>query len=393
MAQTQALIDAGVRFRLPRPLHPMAWWVWAIGAAAVVSTGSNPLFIVAVLAAVTLVVLARRGDNPWAGSFKVYVYLGLFVVVMRVAYRVIFGGGDGPTILFRLPYIPLPYWVGGIRLLGPVSLEALLAGLYDGLRLAGIIVCLGAANALANPKRLLASLPGAFYEIGTVMVVAIGVFPQLGDSVTRVMRARKLRPQPTDGRRFRRYRVVRTIIIPVLSDALDRCLLLAASMDARGYGRAGGTSRTRRGLTTTLILGALILLGVGSYGLLSSRPLVTKWQEAVIGWPMIGAGIAAAVVGLWSAGAQVQRTTYRPDRWRVAEVVTVASSLAAWLVVRSVSNGEDAGVLYPTINPFEWPTLILPLGIALVLVALPALATPPPRLTTTRGAGAESGVS
>ena len=56
-------------------------------------------------------------------------------------------------MLLDLPEIPLPDWAAGVRLLGPVTSEALLAGLYDGLRLAAIIICVGAANSLANPKR------------------------------------------------------------------------------------------------------------------------------------------------------------------------------------------------------------------------------------------------
>ena len=42
-------------------------------------------------------------------------------------------------------------WVAGVRLFGPLTREGLLAGLYDGLRLATIIICVGAANSLANP--------------------------------------------------------------------------------------------------------------------------------------------------------------------------------------------------------------------------------------------------
>ena len=38
------------------------------------------------------------------------------------------------------------------------------AELYDGLRLGTIVVCVGAANSLANPKRLLRSMPPALYE-------------------------------------------------------------------------------------------------------------------------------------------------------------------------------------------------------------------------------------
>ena len=71
--------------------------------------------------------------------------------------------------------------------------EALLAGLYDGLRLAAIVICIGAANSLANPKRLLKSLPPALYEIGTALVIAVTILPQLADSARRVRRAQSLR--------------------------------------------------------------------------------------------------------------------------------------------------------------------------------------------------------
>ena len=361
----------------------MAWWVWAVGSAAAMSTSSNPLVIVALLGAVTIVVLARRGDSSWASSFRLYIWVGVFVVVMRVLYRILFGGGDGPTVLFRLPYVPLPYWVGGIRLLGPVSLEALLAGLYDGLRLAGIIICLGAANVLANPKRLLACLPAAFYEIGTVMTVALGVFPQLGDSVVRVMQARKLRQRRAVSERLGKYRIVQTIIVPVLSDALDRCLKLAASMDSRGYGRPGDATRAQRGTTAGLIVVALLALSVGSYGLLSSRPLVTYWQQVVIGWPLIGLGVVFAIIGMWLAGRRVKRTSYRPDRWRVPEILTGAAGLSGWLLVRCVAESDEAAVLFPSVNPFEWPTLTPVLMLAAAVIALPALLTPPPQLTRT----------
>ena len=80
-----------------------------------------------------------------------------------------------------------------MRLLGPVTREAVLAGLYDGLRLGTIVICVGAANALANPKRLLRSVPAALHEVGTALVVAVTVLPQLADSARRVRAAQALR--------------------------------------------------------------------------------------------------------------------------------------------------------------------------------------------------------
>ena len=147
--------------RLPRELHPVAWWVRALGLATAASFTLNPLVRLLVSGVASAAVALRKTDQPWAASFRLYVALGCWIVVVRVLFRIVFGGGDGPTVLFRLPEVPLPDEAAGIRLLGPVTREAVLAGLYDGLRLATLVICVGAANALANPKRLLRSLPPA----------------------------------------------------------------------------------------------------------------------------------------------------------------------------------------------------------------------------------------
>src|SRR4029079_7321038 len=145
------------------------------------------------------------------------------------AFRIVFGGDQGEIVLVPLPTIELP---SRLQLVGDVTADSLLAGVYDGLRLATMLICLGAANALANPRRLLRSMPPALHEVSTAVVVALSVFPQLAESIVRVRRARRLRPAV----RQSRLKALRMVVIPVLEDALDRSLLLAASMDSRGYG-------------------------------------------------------------------------------------------------------------------------------------------------------------
>lgn len=366
------------RYFLPRPLHPFAWWGWAIALAVAASSTSNPLFLLALIAVACLVVFARRADSPWAKAFKLYLWLGLFIVVLRVGFRIVFGGGDGPTILFTLPEVPLPSWVRGIRLLGAVSLEAVLTGLYDGLRLAAIIICVGAANALANPKKLLASLPGALYELGTVMVVAVSALPQLADSLQRVIRVRKLRRRTEATTRRQRLRVVETIIVPVLSDALERSLALAASMDVRGYGRSGPGRPQDRRLALTLGLAAMCLIAVWAYRYLASAP-----DRYVLGLPLLTtvvllAGLTSAGGALWASGRTVQRTRYRPITWGMAETLVVTCGIAPALILGLLARYGDATALFPAIHPFTWPVLTLPLLVVLALAALPGVITPLP---------------
>jgi energy-coupling factor transport system permease protein len=351
--------------RLPRDLHPVAWWVWALGLATAASFTTNPLVLLTIVAVATLVVLARRSAQPWADAFRLYVVVAVVIVVMRVLFRVLLGGGDDGTVLLDLPEVPLPDWVLGLRLLGPVTRESVLAGLYDGLRLGTIVVCVGAANALANPKRLLRSVPAALHEVGTALVVAVTVLPQLVDSARRVRAAQALRAGDT-----RRTGRLRRYLVPVLEDALERSLRLAAGMDTRGYGRSAGAPRAERRLTGALMLTGLCGLAVGVYAVLDHT--APRWLAT----PMLVLGVVCAVAGLALAGRRVGRTRYRPDPWRWPELAVMASGVATGVVGWWVA-GHQLVVAYPDLSSFPPVTLVALVGALLGLAA--AAIAPEPR--------------
>lgn len=352
---------------VPRAMHPMAWWLWALGLAAAASRTTNPLLLGLVITVCACVVAARRSDAPWALAFRYYLIAAGVVVVLRVLARVLFGTGSGTVVLLDLPEIPLPEWSSGVTLLGPVSADTVLGGLYDGLRLAAMLVCVGAANALANPKRLLKSMPPALHEVATAVVVALSVLPQLAESVLRVHRARELR----GGRRSRRA-VLRSVVVPVLEDALDRSLLLASSMDARGYGRSGERSRAGRWASGGLMLVGLGGVAIGGYGVLD--PGTPTLMQS----PALAAGVVAGVGGFVLAGRTVRRTAYQPDRWRLPEVVTVATGLAP-AVTLALLAGHGEAALNPTVSPPIWPAAPLAAVATLLVALLPAVLTPPAR--------------
>ncbi len=361
---------------LPRSLHPLAWWLWALAMAIAASRVTNPLLLGAILGVVCWVVLARRPDAPWATAFRLYLWGGLAIVMIRVVFRLIFGGDQGVVVLVSLPTVPLPHVFGGIRLLGDVTAESLLGGLYDGLRLATMLICLGAANALANPRRLLRAMPPAMHEVSTAVVVALSVFPQLAESVVRVRRARRLRPGPEGSR----IQALRMIVIPVLEDALDRSMLLAASMDSRGYGRTGVRSRRMHWVTGALLLTGMAGLCVSAYALLDAS------TPRVVAVPLLVCSVVLGVSGIAASGRGVQRTSYRPDRWRGAELIAVVSGVAA-LTLLWLTSRADESVLNPPVSPPTWPQLaVLPLaGILVGLV--PAFATPRPADTGSAAEG------
>ena len=357
-------------------LHPGAWWLWALALGTAASRTTNPLLLGLVVAVAGYVVAARRSNEPWADSYGVFLKLGLVVIAVRTLLHIVFGGAFGTTVLVTLPQVPLPGWANGVRLGGPVTAEGLVAALSDGLRLAVLLACVGAANALANPKRLLRSLPAALYEVSVAVVVTLSAAPQLIASARQVRRARLLRGDTSRG-----LRAFRTVLVPVLQDALDRSLALAAAMDSRGYGRTASVPAGVRRATGAMLLAGLLGMCIGMYGLLDAgSPVVIP--KRIGGAPVLVLGVAIAVAGLMLASRRVPRTRYRPDRWRAAELAVALSGLAAVaavLVAEALPHLDlGAADLVPPVAPLSWPSLPLLPAAGVLVALLPAWLAPPP---------------
>lgn len=347
-------------------LHAGAWWLWALGLAVAASRTTNPLLLGLLVGVAGYVVAARRTDAPWARSYGAFVKLGLFVVGLRVVFSLVLGSPiPGEHELFTLPEVPLPDWAQGVRIGGRVTAEQLVFALYDGAKLATLLICVGAANALANPARLLKSLPGALYEAGVAVVVAMTFAPNLVADVVRLRTARRLRGRPTGG-----VRAVLQIGLPVLEGALERSIAVAASMDARGYGRTARVPAAVRRTTNALTLGGLLGVCAGSYGLLAA-------EGAGYGLPLLGAGLLAAMAGLRLGGRRTVRTRYRPDRWG-ARAWLVAGSGVAVAVLMIWANAYAPEALHPGVVPLGAPELPLWPAVSVLVGLVPAFVAPVP---------------
>ncbi|MFF0554436.1 energy-coupling factor transporter transmembrane component T [Streptomyces sp. NPDC004311] len=359
------------RWRAPRAgrgnaLHAGAWWLWALGLATAASRTTNPLLLGMIIGVAGYVVAARRTDAPWARSYGAFLKLGLFVIGLRLLFSMLLGSGvPGTHTLFTLPEFPLPAWAQGIRFGGPVTAEQLVFAFYDGAKLAALLVCVGAANALANPARLLKSLPAALYEAGVAVVVAMTFAPNMVADVVRLRTARRLRGRPTGG-----VKAVLQIGLPVLEGALERSVAVAASMDARGYGRTARVPRGVRHTTTVLTLGGLLGMCAGTYGLLAA-------QGAAYGLPVLGIGAVLALAGLRLGGRRSVRTRYRPDRWD-ARAWLVAGSGAAVAALLIHAGSVDPAGMHPGVVPLVAPALPLWPAAAVLIGLLPAFVAPVP---------------
>ncbi len=349
-----------------RGLHPAAWWLWAACLAGAATRTTNPLLLALIAAVAAFVVSARRTAAPWSRSIVFFFRMGLVVIVVRVVVQIVFGDRLPGHVLFTLPHVPLPSWAAGVSIGGQVTAESIIESAVDGLRLAVILICFGAANSLASPYRLLRCLPAILYEAGVAVTVSLAFAPEVVMAIADIRDARRLRGRPTRG-----VAGLRGMAIPVLESALDRSLQLASSMDARGYGRRvplrAGTRRWGTGSTAA----GLLLVVVGVYGLLDTGSLPAG------GVPFVATGAVLVGVGMAVGGRRTNRTRYRPDLWRTAEWLVVGSGVVALvgLIVAAVIDVPGLQLMVTPLHPPQVP--LLPMAGVLVAL-LPAVAAPAP---------------
>lgn len=174
-----------------------------------------------------------------------------------------------------------------------------------------------------------------------------------------------------------------SLVVPVIEDALDRSLALAAAMDARGYGRTGGARTRSRAAAGALMLAGLVGVCVGLYGLLDGT------SPRALGLPVMLGGVVVAAVGLRVGGRTVSRTVHRPDPWGLAEWGVTATGLVAAGVLVWVA-AVDPGQLHPSTHPLTWPTLTLAPTLGVLAGGLAGWLAPPAPTPAPSGRSAPS---
>lgn len=302
-------------------MHPVTWWIVGLSlslSATLTQNFSNLFFICAIA------LLPLLGGKTVYDKMKLYLLVAIAMTISRVIFRMIFNPGTSAgSVLIYLPKLELDLGFGSvIGILGNFTSTALAQSLTEGLRLSAIVLGIGFAAGMANPRQLLKSTPAALYEISTAVSMALNIAPQLIKSSERVRLARKLRGRSS------RLGAMAGIVIPVLEDSIDASLELAASMDARGFGRV--INKRLSLLVSVLILFAISLAGVGSYLLIA------------VGSGQIYLLIIAVLLGLAAllAGSlNNPKTQLVKNRFTIYDLVALAFCLIYWSFV--VSRGSQ----------------------------------------------------
>ena len=276
---------------LVNSVHPASWWLLGLAGGAAATLASTGWFSgLLCLLSIGLVAILRDRTRQQK-SLRFYLGMSAFVIVLRLAFRLV--SGDQP-----------------------VGLAALGAALGEGLKIAAIILCVAVANTLADPRKLLRSTPPALYQVATAIAIALNFAPQLIASFARVRRAARLRGRSKGLGSFK------SIIVPTMTDALERSLQLAASMDARGFGvqspRSRASSRVSlglAGLALASVATALFLLLTTSDGL---------------------AATTAAAVGVGALVAYLRVSGRGSTRTRLVRQKLVAGDALLWMIAVGV---------------------------------------------------------
>jgi energy-coupling factor transport system permease protein len=308
-------------------IHPIAWLIWLAAAAAAALLTRNPYYLTLHLLAVGVVYLAFAAHTPVARAWAIFLRFGPFLL----GFSVLANGLTvhyGDRILLMLP----PTWplIGG-----RVTLEAILYGLGNGLSLLALLLVFAVFNSVLAPSALLRWIPAALYQAGVIVTIALTFIPQM-----------------------------------VLSaQALERSIQWAESMESRGF--AGERLRGRHLIVRGRVLMVIGLagLGVGAF----ARAYFLTHQALVHGLLLISSGLLLGTGALLSRA--MRRSHYHRWLWRRHDLTLAgASGLVLLIILGLWASAREVLVYYPYPPSSPWPQFQPLVGLALMLLVLPALA-------------------
>jgi energy-coupling factor transport system permease protein len=258
----------------------------------------------------------------------------------------------GQTELVELPRsLPL---IGG-----PLTLEAIVFGAASALVLITLLAVFLAFNSLVPTSDLISMAPRALANVGIVVLIAVSYVPETLKQLERIREAQALRGHQVGG-----LRDWRPILIPLLIGGLERSMSLAETMVARGYGATSNVSLSS--WVRMALLAGLVLIFCGW--------LLSFWAP-LPGWVLVFAG-GALLVGLYiRQGRLFKRTKYQVAEWHMSDWILIGLSLVPLLLLLPLHGIDRTSLTYTPYPSVDFPPFDPVIGLALALLAAPAILT------------------
>lgn len=335
-------------------LDSRAWLAWGAAATLPLLTGRHPL-VLAELLAIALVVRSVCLEPSRATSWAWLARLGALAVPIGILFNIITVHA-GDRVIATLP--------DGIPLFGgELTWNAAIYGALSGLTVVALVLIGTTVAAGVEWNDLMRLLPARAAGLAVAGSVAWAFLPRLAVSWREIREAQTAR-----GHRWNGPRDAVPLVVPLLAGGLDRSILMAEALEARGFGATATRPASRLGSAGLAL--AAILATTGLYSFATGRVAVA----AVL------LGIAAlllaltVVTGRTSSSARV--THYRTRRWTGADSAVVVGSTVAAIATALALQLSPESLQWDPYPTLTWPggSIWLPLGLATLLV--PAAVAP-----------------
>ena len=212
-------------------LNPFCKLGWVTSVFVLALILNNPVYLLLLFLATLPLVIAARVGKEWASLMKFAFYLCLAIIIINALVS-----SHGSHLLwqapFRIPIIGTP----------TLTLEAILFGVGMSLRLLAIISAFAILTFTIHPDDLMLSMIKMKLPYKSVLVTSLTTrfIPTLIDDAERISDVQRSRGLELDrGNLYQRIRSRMAILIPLLSNSLDRTVQVAEAMESRAFGSGG----------------------------------------------------------------------------------------------------------------------------------------------------------
>ena len=270
-------------------LNPVVRLAWGGGLVILSLIFDNPLYIMILFMAIVLMVKLSGIWREWASVLKLCLWLGVSIIVINalVSY-------NGVNVLvaapFTLPVLGRPV----------ITMEAIAFGAVMALKLIVIISAFAFINLTVHPDDIMSVLLKMKFPQKSVLVTSLSTkfVPCLVEDIQRISDAYRTRGVRLDtGNWMTRLKKRAGIIVPLLSNSLDRSIQVAEAMEARAFGT--GQKRefykdikfSRLDLITLVVaiapLAAGIILRIMRYGSYQFYPTLGQINPPFFEWALL----------------------------------------------------------------------------------------------------------
>lgn len=277
-------------------IAPRVWLIWSLAAVTVAVSTDNPVYRGLVALAALNVLLTWL---PPGRSVRPLFVMLFFAAGLAAGINVIAGHAGADAIVTLPSGWPL---VGG-----PLTVESMAFGGALGLGLVAALLAVAPLSLVLEPHDVVDAIPAPLERTGIAVATSLNLVSGFGRTFASVRDAQRMR-----GWKPRGLRSWNEVLVPVVLTAIEDSVLLAESMEARGFGagRRTGYAVARWGRWDVAVLAAALGAVAVFIGLRVAGAEIDWYPYPTLYLPpinpaLVAACLALAVPGLASPAREV----------------------------------------------------------------------------------------